>query len=107
MGHDVNKYTYRIEWSEEDSAHIARCLEFPLLAAHGKTPEKALKEIEFVVAESIKWLGEEGEPVPEPLGTRKFKGNLTLRDVHRQLAILSAEQGVSINQFILSRLASR
>jgi predicted HicB family RNase H-like nuclease len=110
MEHNVKKYTYRIEWSEEDSSHIARCLEFPLLAAHGKTPEKALKEIEFVVAESIKWLEEEGELVPEPLGTRKFKGNLTLRvppDVHRQLAILSAEQGVSINQFILSRLASR
>jgi len=56
MKHDIKKYTYRIEWSEEDQAHIARCLEFPSLAAHGKTPEKALKEIETVVAASVSWI---------------------------------------------------
>jgi predicted RNase H-like HicB family nuclease len=60
MKYDANKYTYRIEWSNEDQLHIARCLEFPSLAAHGKTPEKALKEIEFVVNESICWIEEEG-----------------------------------------------
>jgi predicted RNase H-like HicB family nuclease len=109
MKHDVKKYTYRIEWSEEDQAHLARCLEFPSLVTHGKTPEKALKEIEVVVAESIKWIEEEKGIVPEPLGARQYKGNLTLRvppGVHRQLAILSAEQGVSINQLVLSRLAA-
>lgn len=107
MKNEEKKYTYRIEWSEADQAHIARCLEFPSLAAHGSTPEKALREIEFVVAESIRWMREEGEAVPEPLGARHFKGNITLRvppDVHRRLAILSAEQGVSINQLVLSRL---
>ncbi len=107
MKTDMKKYTYRIEWSSEDNAHVARCLEFPSLAAHGKTPEKALKEIELAVSESIKWIEEEKGVVPEPLGVRQFKGNITLRippDMHRQLAILSAEQGVSINQFVLSRL---
>lgn len=107
MKHDIRKYTYRIEWSEDDDAHIARCLEFPSLAAHGKTPEKALKEIETVVAASVKWIEEESGTVPEPLGARHYKGNITLRvppDVHRNLAILSAEQGVSVNQLILSRL---
>jgi predicted RNase H-like HicB family nuclease len=107
MTHDIKKYTYRIEWSEEDQAHIAKCLEFPSLAAHGKTPEKALKEIETVVAASVAWIEEENGIVPEPLGARHYKGNITLRvppDVHRTLAILSAEQGVSINQLILSRL---
>jgi len=109
MKYDVEKYTYRIEWSEEDQAHLARCLEFPSLITHGKTPEKALKEIEVVVAESIKWIEEEKGIVPEPLGARQYKGNITLRvppGVHRQLAILSAEQGVSINQLVLSRLAA-
>ena len=109
MGTDGKKYTYRIEWSEADQAHVARCLEFPSLGAHGSTPEEALKEIEFVVAESIRWMIEDGETVPEPLGARRFKGTITLRvppDVHRRLAILSAEQGVSINQLVLSRLQS-
>ena len=107
MGSDEKKYTYRIEWSEVDQAHLAHCLEFPSLAAHGDTPERALKEIEFVVSESIRWMIDEGESVPEPLGSRRFRGNITLRvppDVHRRLAILSAEQGVSINQLVISRL---
>ena len=103
----IEKYTYRIEWSEEDQAHVAKCLEFPSLAAHGSTVEAALKEIEHVVTETINWLIEENEPVPEPLGLKKFKGNLTLRippEKHRDIAIRSAEEGVSINQFILSKI---
>ena len=107
MAADADKYTYRIEWSEEDGAHVARCLEFPSLAAHGPTPARALQQIKLVVQESLAWLQEEGEEIPPPLGSRHYKGNLTLRvppDVHKQLAIKSAEQGVSINQYILSRL---
>jgi predicted RNase H-like HicB family nuclease len=102
-----SKYTYRIAWSEEDGCHVARCLEFPSLSAHGDTVEAALHEIEFVVEETIQWLEEENQPIPEPLGMKKFKGHLTLRvpaEKHRELAIRSAEEGVSVNQFILSRL---
>lgn len=50
---------------------------------------------------------DEGETLPEPLGVRKYKGNLTLRvppELHRKIAIKSAEEGVSVNQWILSRL---
>jgi predicted RNase H-like HicB family nuclease len=107
MENKIEKYTYRIAWSEEDGCHVGRCLEFPSLSAHGRTAEGALKEIEHVVRESIKWLEEDGAPVPEPLGMKKFKGLLTLRvpaEKHRELAIRSAEEGVSINQLILSRL---
>jgi predicted HicB family RNase H-like nuclease len=107
INNTVDKYTYRIEWSEEDRVFIARCLEFPGLAAHGNTTEDALKEIRVVVRESINWLKEDNKSVPQPLGVKKFKGNLTLRippELHRELAIKSAEQGVSVNQYILSRL---
>jgi len=104
----IDKYTYRVEWSEEDIVHIARCLEFPSLAAHGKTPAKALSEIERVVAETVAWLEEENEPIPEPFGMKKYKGNLSLRvpaEVHKNLAIQSAEEGVSLNQYILSKIS--
>lgn len=109
MGNQIDKYTYRIEWSEEDKVYIARCLEFPSLAAHGDTQELALKEIKFVVKESIKWLDEDLEQVPEPFGLRKYKGNLTLRvspQTHRLLAIKASEEGVSINQLITSLIES-
>jgi predicted RNase H-like HicB family nuclease len=109
MKNDIEKYTYRIEWSEDDHCHVARCLEFRSLAAHGDTTEDALREIECVVAESVKWMQEEGEAIPEPLGLKKFKGLLTLRippEKHRDLAIRCAEEGISLNRFILSRLAT-
>lgn len=107
MKNDVGKYTFRIEWSEQDNVHISRCLEFPSLSAHGTTVLEALQEIEFVVSETIAWLKEEGEPIPTPFGVKKFRGHLTLRvpaEKHRELVIRSAEEGVSVNQFILSRL---
>jgi predicted RNase H-like HicB family nuclease len=107
MKNNADKYTYRIAWSEEDKCHIARCLEFPSLSAHGDTAADALKEIEFVVNETIGWLREEGEPVPVPFGLKPFRGHLTLRipaDKHREIAIRSAEEGVSVNKFILSKL---
>jgi len=104
----IEKYTYRVEWSEEDQLHIARCLEFPSLAAHGTTAEGALKEIEKVVGEAIMWMQEENEEIPEPFGLKKYKGNLTLRippEVHRNLSIKSAEERVSVNQYILSKIS--
>ena len=51
--------------------HIARCLEFPSLAAHGNTIEGALKEIEKVVEEAVAWMQEENEEIPEPLWVKK------------------------------------
>ena len=104
----IEKYTYRVEWSEEDQLHIARCLEFPSLAAHGATAEFALKEIGKVVGEAIVWMQEENEEIPEPFGLKRYKGNLTLRippEVHRNLSIKSAEEGVSVNQYILSKIS--
>ena len=109
MKNEFEKYTYRIEWSEEDHCHVARCLEFPSLAVHGDTIEEALREIKYVLAESLKWMWEEGETVPKPLGLKKFKGHLSLRippEKHRELAIRCAEEGISLNQFILSRLST-
>jgi predicted HicB family RNase H-like nuclease len=77
--------------------------------AHGDTPGKALSEIEIAVAATIKWMRDDKEPVPEPFGLKKYKGNLTLRipsGTHRQLAIKAAEEGVSLNQYILSLVTS-
>ena len=109
MKNEFEKYTYRIEWSEEDHCHVARCLEFPSLTAHGDTIEEVLREIKYVVVESLKWMREEGETVPKPLGLKKFKGHLSLRippEKHRELVIRCAEEGISLNQFILSRLST-
>ncbi|MBN2616927.1 MAG: type II toxin-antitoxin system HicB family antitoxin [Spirochaetales bacterium] len=107
MDNIVEKYTYRIEWAEEDKTHIAKCLEFSSLLAHGETGQEALKEMEFVISETISWMKEEGEAIPEPLNAKKYKGNLTLRvppELHRALAIKALEQSVSINHHCFKTL---
>lgn len=103
------KYTFRTQWSAEDKAHLSRCMEFPSLTAHGSTPETALREIQTVVAESIRWMSETGEVIPEPFGSKKYSGKYPLRitpELHRELSIRAAEQNVSLNQYIQTKLAS-
>lgn len=103
----VDKYTYRVEWSEEDGVHIATCLELPTLKAHGNTTELAIKSIKKAVLATLNWMKKDKEEIPEPFSVRQFKGNLTLRtspNIHRRLATYAAEQGVSINQYILAKV---
>ena len=107
MASKVDRFTYRIEWSGEDKAYIARCAEFPGLGAHGKTQEEALNQARIAVAGMLEWLRDEGKEVPVPLGEKQFRGHISLRvppDVHRAMAIQAAEQNVSLNQLILSKL---
>jgi predicted HicB family RNase H-like nuclease len=104
----ASKYTYRILWSDEDEAHIAYCLEFPSLSAHGDTQAEALNEIQSAVLGSLNWLRDEGNEAPEPLGQKKFRGEFMIRtspEVHRRVSIEAAEQNVSLNQYVLSKIS--
>ena len=102
------QYEYKVAWSEEDKVFIGRVAEFPSLAAHGDSPEAALKEIQFVVAAVLEDLAEQREKTPEPLSIRKYSGKLNVRMpeyLHRELASEAAWQKVSLNQLILAKLA--
>lgn len=104
----AKEYSYTVTWSEEDGVFIGRVAEFPSLAAHGRTQEKALAEIRTVVEYVLDDLRESGEPIPEPLGKRTYSGRLNLRlskDLHRRLALESSAQGVSLNSWINTKLA--
>lgn len=105
-----DKYTYRVIWSEEDQEHVGLCTEFPGLSWLAATPEEALKGIRKVVAESIKIMQKDGDPIPEPLSNKKYSGKFSVRvppDIHRDLAIQAAEAGVSLNRLISSKLAKQ
>ncbi len=107
MGNKEERYTYRIEWSEEDGVFVARCVEFPGLGAHGRSQAESLRQIKVAVAEALKWLSDEKREAPEPLGSKKFRGHLTLRvppEVHRKSVIKAAEENVLIGQLILSKI---
>lgn len=104
----AEEYSYNVAWSDEDNAFIGRVVEFPSLAAHGSTQEKALREIRTVVGYVLEDLAAGHEPIPEPLGRRRYSGKLNLRmskELHRRLALESSTQGVSLNALINSKLA--
>jgi predicted HicB family RNase H-like nuclease len=101
-------YTYRVSWSEEDGEYLGLCVEFPSLSWLASDQEKALNGIRNVVAEVVEDLKESGEPVPEPLATKKFSGHFTVRvtpELHRQLVIEAAESHVSLNRLANDKLS--
>jgi Uncharacterized protein encoded in hypervariable junctions of pilus gene clusters len=104
----AQEYSYTVAWSEDDQSFVARVTEFPSLAAHGSSQEKALREIRSVVGFVIDDLAADGEEVPIPLGRREYSGRLNLRmpkELHRRLSAESAAQGVSLNTLINTKLA--
>ena len=49
MGKEVDRYTYRVTWSEEDDEFVGLCAEFPSLSWLSDTPEESLKGIRSLV----------------------------------------------------------
>jgi len=107
MAKNIDRYTYRVTWSEEDREHVGLCAEFPSLSWLEKNPEKALAGIRKLVRSSVKDMGANKEAVPEPISARSFSGKFMVRvppQTHRMLAIQAAESGVSLNRLVASKL---
>lgn len=103
-----DRYQYRVNWSTEDDAFLARVAEFPSLSAHGDSQEKALEELRSVVKAVLLDLTRTGEYIPEPISDQEYSGKLNLRMppyLHRRLVMEAAEEGVSLNYLINLRLA--
>lgn len=105
----IKHYTYRVTWSPEDGEHVGLCAEFPSLSWLAKTPEAALKGIRKVVADTVADMQAHNEPVPDALAERNYSGEFRVRippQVHRNLALEAAEQGVSLNRLASAKLAA-
>ena len=105
---EIDKYTYRVTWSEEDEEFVGLCAEFPKLSWLAAGPEEALKGIRLVVKDCVEDMSENGEDIPRPIATRKYSGKFMVRvppEVHRHLATEAAENGVSLNRLASAKLA--
>ena len=103
-----DRYTYRVTWSEDDNEYVGLCAEFPSLSWLAQTPETALKGIRKLVADVVKDMQSNDEPVPKPIASRHYSGKFMVRvppEVHRNLAIKAAESGVSLNRLASSKLS--
>ncbi len=104
----VEKYTYRVIWSEEDQEHVGLCAEFPSLSWLDTSQAAALRGIVETVRHAVDDRAKAGEPLPEPLATRRYSGQFKVRippQVHRQLVIEAAEAKVSLNRLVSAKLA--
>ena len=104
----VDQYTYRVVWSEEDGEFVGLCAEIPSLSWLEPDRHAALDGITRLVTEVLQDMQVNGEAIPEPLTSRKYSGELRVRmppAIHQRLAIQAAEEGTSINALIVRRLA--
>ena len=105
----MDKYTYRVTWSEEDGEYVGLCTEFPSLSWLDKSSDKTFIGIRKLVAEAVEDMHNNGEKVPEPLASKKYTGKYSLRmppELHKKLTLLAAEQEISLSRFINNKLAS-
>jgi predicted HicB family RNase H-like nuclease len=106
--HPNELYSYRVQWSEEDSEFAGLCTEFPSLSWLAESPEKAFRGIRKVVDDVVEDMKQNKEPIPEPMSMKKFSGKFMVRvlpEVHRMLAITAADEGVSLNRYINAKLS--
>ena len=103
----AEEYTYRVFWSEEDNCFITTVAEWPRLSSVEDTQQASfsgmVELVRFLIAEMTK----NGEEPPRPISKRRFSGHISLRmpkEQHLRVAIEAAEQGVSLNQLLISRI---
>ena len=74
----------------------------------GETIEEAVSNGEDAKREWLAAALEEGYPIPEPLSDEEYSGQFKLRipkSLHRQLAMQSKKEGISMNQYCLYLLS--
>ena len=84
---------------------LALCAEFPSLSWLAKTPEAALRGIQKMAAD----MQSNGKSIPQALAEKHHSGEFRTRippQLHRSLALMAAEEGVSLNGLASAKLAA-
>jgi predicted HicB family RNase H-like nuclease len=108
MAKKIDRYTYRVTWSEEDQEYVGLSAEFPSLSWLESDPEQALVGIRKLVKNTVADLAKSKEPIPEPISARNYSGKFMVRippETHRLLATQAAESGVSLNRLVASKIS--
>ena len=97
----VDKYSIRSFWSDEDECFISVCSEFPSLSAVGETREEASSEMQSLLEFVLDEMNKEGKNPPESSASRELKGNIALRIdpfEHKRILNIAEESNRSMNQ---------
>ncbi len=96
-----------LNWSDEDECYIATLPAWQNARTHGRTLEEASRAARAVLEMLIDDARRRGQPCP-PVNER-YSGNLRLRlpaSLHARLAREAEREGVSLNQWLVTKLAS-
>lgn len=99
-------YQMVIEWSAEDHCYVTTLPAWQNARTHGATLAKAAQRGHEVLKLLIDAALNNGETIPEP--QRRYSGNLRLRlpiSLHGRLVREAEREGVSLNQWIVGKLA--
>ena len=100
-----------------DGRLVARVRDLPGCTARAETPQELWEAVERAKREWIEDALRRGKPVPEPGGGKRsgggegrggYSGRILVRvpkSLHAELIARAAQEGVSLNQFILATLA--
>lgn len=95
--------------ADGNAGWVAEVVELPGCVAQGATQDEALAHLQDAM---ISWLSvalEDGVDIPEPRDAESYSGRFLVRlprSLHAELARAAEDEGVSLNQFVLSALAA-
>ena len=93
----------------EEGGYFVRIPDLPGCMTQGETIEEALANIKEAKELWLEEMVESGLPIPEPAGDREHSGRFVVRmprSLHARLAQESEREGVSLNQYVVSRLSA-
>jgi antitoxin HicB len=102
-------YTITIKHRPEQGGYyVASFVELPDLSMTGDTMEEAVKELLSEKEDWFKTCLKLGIKIPLPVETPKYSGEIRVRmppSLHQALAQRAANEGVSLNQYMVAGLA--
>ncbi|OKH63763.1 HicB [Mycobacterium sp. SWH-M5] len=104
------QWTYRAQWSPEYREYFGLCLEFPALCARAFTAHEAVERAQRLVEQEVADRLAADMDLPQPLTDRRYSGSFMVRTspaLHAKLMVEAAEQRVSLNQWVVQKLAGR
>lgn len=104
----LNKYSYRVTWSEDDQEFVGLCAEFPSLSWLDPSQDAAFAGIRKLVSNVLLDMENNGEDIPTPISLLDFSGKFMVRvppELHRELTLRARCSKVSLNRYIASKLA--
>ncbi len=93
---------------DEGGGYLASVPDLPGCMGDGETEAAAIEDAQAAIASWIEAAEKFGDPVPEPNCAAGYSGKFVIRipkSLHMTVAEMARREGVSLNQFVLTKLA--